>query len=344
MINNMKNKANSAVFSVIAIALVIAASGATQAYAVDNGGDDSQSNSQVTVSNTTSTVSNGGDDSSNASVSTSVSNGGDDVTTNTTGTGTSNGGDDSSNTAGAVLNGGDDVSGNGNPNTPGSTGTVTNGDDDTANSSGGNNNGGNNNGGSDNGGSTRSGSRGGSTNFTTGSVVTTLSGSCPLISSEMLKAGISNNAGEVAKLQAFLKNVEKLNVDVTGTYDAKTVAAVHAFQKKYADTVLLPWGGTKSSGIAYITTIKKINQISCAAPLSLTQDELNIINAFRAEVLARKNTVNSSVVVASGSSTSSNSSTTDATGTSTDENSNVANPVRTSLAARFWNFIVNLFR
>jgi hypothetical protein len=50
---------------------------------------------------------------------------------------------------------------------------------------------------------------------------------------------------------------------VNGTYDAPTLAAVHAFQIKYAGDILTPWGISKSTGFTYLTTRKKINEVYC---------------------------------------------------------------------------------
>ncbi len=178
------------------------------------------------------------------------------------------------------------------------------------------------------------------------------SSSCPLITSKMLKKGIVNDQSQVAKLQAFLKNTEKLNVTVSGTFDEQTEAAVRAFQTKYANDILMPWGGRKTSGIVYITTSKKINQISCNQPLSLSMSELNTINAFKANrvsaiAITTNNTDQDSTVTNTNVDTTDVSSTTDSDDigtTDTANDSNVASPARVPLAVRFWNFIVSLFK
>jgi hypothetical protein len=170
--------------------------------------------------------------------------------------------------------------------------------------------------------------------------------SCPLITVPMLKRGVNNIQSEVSKLQAFLKNVEKMNVSVTGTYDAQTEAAVRAFQTKYANEILIPWGGTKTSGVVYITTTKKINQIACAQPLSLNASELKTIGAFRQALIDARNRAGSAAQpeISNGSEIVVGSVASSAATTTENENSNVAASAGTSLAARFWNFILNLFR
>jgi hypothetical protein len=101
---------------------------------------------------------------------------------------------------------------------------------------------------------------------------------CQLIVST-LKAG--DVSLEVTKLQTFLKNTEKLNVTITGVYDAQTIEAVKAFQTKYADVVLAPWGITTPTGNVYMTTLKKINSLACGTALTITPAELAQINAYK---------------------------------------------------------------
>lgn len=197
---------------------------------------------------------------------------------------------------------------------------------------------------------------GGGGSFSGGSrqnvVTLTTSSSCPLITSKMLKKGIVNDKSEVAKLQAFLKNTENLNVTVSGIFDEQTETAVRAFQTKYANDILMPWGGKKTSGIVYITTSKKINQISCNQPLSLSMAELNVINAFKANrvsaiAITTGNTDQDSTITNVNVDSTNVSSSTDSDDfgtTDTEENSNVATPARLPLAVRFWHFILNLFK
>ncbi len=104
---------------------------------------------------------------------------------------------------------------------------------------------------------------------------------CPLISSYM-RSGAANNSADVAKLQAFLKDSEKLDAAVTGTFDAQTEAAVVAFQNRYLSDIMGPWSATKASGNVYITTVKKVNQLACSQPLALSATDLAIIDAYKA--------------------------------------------------------------
>ncbi len=90
---------------------------------------------------------------------------------------------------------------------------------------------------------------------------------CPFLSSYM-GVGRANDMMEVIRLQAFLKVFEKADyVTVNGVYDQATVQAVSAFQLKYKDEILTPWGISAPTGYAYIRTIGKINQIICGSAI-----------------------------------------------------------------------------
>ena len=98
---------------------------------------------------------------------------------------------------------------------------------------------------------------------------------------DYLKLGGANSASEVSKLQLFLKNSEKIDVDVNGIFDQKTFEAVKAFQAKYVDEIMLPWGVTTPTGQVYYTTKKKINEIFCKSNFSLTAEQTAQIEAYR---------------------------------------------------------------
>jgi peptidoglycan hydrolase-like protein with peptidoglycan-binding domain len=87
----------------------------------------------------------------------------------------------------------------------------------------------------------------------------------------------------VAKLQAFLKDSQGLNVTVNGIFDQQTYNAVKDFQQKYLSDVMGPWGSTQTSGYVYITTEKKINELACNTSLTLSPEELTIINAYKSQ-------------------------------------------------------------
>ena len=80
---------------------------------------------------------------------------------------------------------------------------------------------------------------------------------------EYLKSGVMNTVGEVVKLQKFLNDVEKIQVQITGKFDSATITAVKVFQSRYASDVLTPWGLSEPTGYVYVTTRAKINQIRC---------------------------------------------------------------------------------
>jgi hypothetical protein len=78
-------------------------------------------------------------------------------------------------------------------------------------------------------------------------------------------------------LQLFLRDIEGYNVVVTSIYDDQTITTVNAFQIKYKNDVLIPWGysGNVGTSYVYILTNKKVNEIYCNTifPLTLAQQQ-----------------------------------------------------------------------
>lgn len=108
---------------------------------------------------------------------------------------------------------------------------------------------------------------------------------------EYLRVGANNNPDEVTKLQLFLRNYEDFaDVEVTGIYDDATVAAVRAFQEKYADEVLTPWGLHESTGYVYYTTQRMVNDIYCAGEVAfdLTPNQRAEIERFKTLIERRQ--------------------------------------------------------
>jgi len=197
-----------------------------------------------------------------------------------------------------------------------------------------------------NGGSSSSGSSssGSSSSYSSGGSRRGAFGYCSILTGDM-RYGANNNVNDVVALQNFLKNVEKLNVDVNGTFDQKTHNAVVAFQNKYSDVVLAPWGLRSGTGYVYITTIKKINQIACNQPLTLNASELAIINSSKnrtqgvATISVKPNTTTTEITI---DSSASNTDVVVEEVESTGENT--ASVAKASILSRFWNFLVYLFR
>lgn len=97
---------------------------------------------------------------------------------------------------------------------------------------------------------------------------------CEALITGYLGMGHTNDTGEVSKLQTFLNTEMGSGLPVTGIFGALTKAAVQAFQLKYATDILAPWIGMPGSditdlddatGYVYITTQRKINQLSCGS-------------------------------------------------------------------------------
>ena len=186
----------------------------------------------------------------------------------------------------------------------------------------------------------------GSAPISTSSALEALPISCMLLSDTPMEKGWDNDPNQVTRLQVFLKKAEKLDVTINGIFDQQTEDAVKAFQTKYMDVVMAPWGATRASGIVYITTAKKINQIACRNPLFLLPSELAIINDYQARIASAATGTN----LASGSSTSpdqaSNSemaSSSDELGNNGENVSNTAAAGNPSILKRFWKFVVNMF-
>ena len=80
-----------------------------------------------------------------------------------------------------------------------------------------------------------------------------------------------NVMAEVIKLQTFLNAELGLRLAVDGKFGRATLAAVKAFQLKYATSVLLPWDQAglsvnlvnRPTGYVYKTTLRQINLLQC---------------------------------------------------------------------------------
>ncbi|MBP6858672.1 MAG: hypothetical protein KBC33_02485 [Candidatus Pacebacteria bacterium] len=191
-------------------------------------------------------------------------------------------------------------------------------------------NGGNGNGGS-NGGSNRGSGNGSNSGTLNPMVLGATTTSCPLIT-DYLKLDGDNDALQVTKLQIFLNGSESAGLIVNGTFDESTENAVKNFQKKYMTDILGPWDATRATGFVYITTLKKINALACASPITLSAEELAIIEAYKARggsVTETGSNTDSSVVVETGGVVGKD---------------NVAATADASILSRFWNFLKNLFR
>ena len=100
----------------------------------------------------------------------------------------------------------------------------------------------------------------------------------------IIRPGANNDSAQVLRLQEFLNAFQGSGLALTGVYDQPTIAAVIAFQTKYADRILSPWGVSKPTGNVYFTTIKTINELSCgfAKEFPLTAAQLAEIARVKA--------------------------------------------------------------
>ena len=164
--------------------------------------------------------------------------------------------------------------------------------------------------------------------------------SCPLLTTYSRQTNWNNLPSDVAKLQAFLKESQGLDVDVTGIFDQKTEDAVKAFQAKYMSDVMGPWEATRTSGMVYITTLKKINEIACNQPTTLTPAEQAIIQAY----IQNNNNASSTQDATLGTTVGPQSPLASSTALVTDNQANTASVANASILSRFWSFIKALFQ
>ena len=117
-----------------------------------------------------------------------------------------------------------------------------------------------------------------------GASTSTFPAVCDQYLTAFIKAGQANDPTQVTRLQTVLKNYEGANIKINGIYDAATIAATEAFQRKYGSDILAPWGISNSTGYVYLTTRREINQIYChfTQNFPLTASEQAIIAASRA--------------------------------------------------------------
>ncbi len=89
--------------------------------------------------------------------------------------------------------------------------------------------------------------------------------SCELPLTSHMRRGRTNDTNAVLILQKFLNEHMGAGLNANGEFDEATETAVKSFQDKYAVDVLKPWGNINATGIVYLTTLKKINQLRCGS-------------------------------------------------------------------------------
>lgn len=87
--------------------------------------------------------------------------------------------------------------------------------------------------------------------------------SCGLNFTKSLRRGYKNDTESVKKLQKFLNDYMSAGLTESGVFDTATENALKAFQVKYANTVLTPWGLTAPTGVLHTTTRTQINNMMC---------------------------------------------------------------------------------
>lgn len=113
------------------------------------------------------------------------------------------------------------------------------------------------------GGGGSSGSRRHSSSNDDDGIVAGETASCGYLLNNYQRIGWANNPIEVKILQTFLNLNLGTTLPIDGVFGEETDQAVRAFQLKYPDQVLTPWGLTTSTGFVYQTTLRWINLVWC---------------------------------------------------------------------------------
>ena len=101
---------------------------------------------------------------------------------------------------------------------------------------------------------------------------------CPVFTKYLKKGDINNDPQEVILWQAFLNKYEGFNLVLDGLYGGKTEIAIRAFQTRYKQYVLIPWGITEATGYTYKTTRAYANFLLGCPEGSILLENGNVIN------------------------------------------------------------------
>jgi peptidoglycan hydrolase-like protein with peptidoglycan-binding domain len=82
---------------------------------------------------------------------------------------------------------------------------------------------------------------------------------CPVFTQYYKQGSVG---GEIPKIQEFLKSNGFYAGEINSQMDNKTLSAIKAFQTKYFDDILKPWGIKKATGRWYKSTRRKANILS----------------------------------------------------------------------------------
>ncbi len=85
------------------------------------------------------------------------------------------------------------------------------------------------------------------------------------------------SAPEIRKIQIFLKDQGLYSGPIDGYYSSALDEAVRAFQARYADEILRPWGLTAPTGYWYKTTRKKANYLAGCAEGAVVLDDGTVV-------------------------------------------------------------------
>ncbi|MBP7006599.1 MAG: peptidoglycan-binding protein [Candidatus Pacebacteria bacterium] len=97
-----------------------------------------------------------------------------------------------------------------------------------------------------------------------GSVLGASTDICDWDASYLRKGWKGNNPEDVKKVQNDLLNaLEGHNLTVDGVFGPKTEEAIKAFQAKYAEDILKPWGIDSPTGLFYLSSLRQAQKLLC---------------------------------------------------------------------------------
>ena len=111
------------------------------------------------------------------------------------------------------------------------------------------------------------GSSGSRSSRSSGQVLGAETSVCSFAIDTYMRRGYRNNNEQVKILQALLNKYTGGNLVIDGLFGPLTEGGVNAFQIKYRENILIPWGLTSPTGIFYKTTLVQAKNLECPATI-----------------------------------------------------------------------------
>lgn len=179
---------------------------------------------------------------------------------------------------------------------------------------------------------------------------------CSQYLTSFIRPGARNDAEQVKRLQYVLGTLEHLTVGTAGVYDAQTIAATKAFQLRYANRILAPWGLTQPTGNVFLTTRRVVNEIYCnGKPFPLTAEEQAQIDRYTALRRVTPRVTTPRVTIPTPTPTQPTTATQETTGTGSDTGANTDSSTGTNTGSDdqagaaggstggFWGWVGGIF-